>query len=213
LNLPLYHDLKDQTFQEESERIKMRKPVLVIVNGLPGTGKTTLAKRLSADTALSLFSRDSLYETLYDALECGRNGSPPLLGEAAFTLFYHVTGSVLAAGQSVMIEQFFGRPALRAAELLRLKHQYDFEPFQILCKADGKVLLERFLARAASQEQHASHRYLEWLEHNKEQLLRGALAPLAIGGQLVEIDTTTPNSFDYNSLLQQVRAALGGEHL
>ena len=191
--------------------MKLRKPVLCIVNGLPGTGKTTLARRIAADTALPLFSRDSIYETLYDALAGDSNGLSPLLVTAAFTLLYQATGSVLAAGQSVMIEQFFGNPALRTAELLHLQQTYDFEPFQILCRTDGNVLLERFLARAASAERHASHQYLEWLEQHKAQLLRGDLAPLALGGQIVEIDTTTPDSFEYADLLQHVRAALQNE--
>lgn len=136
-------------------------------------------------------------------------GFRPCWVRQRFTLLYYVTSSVLAAGQSVMIEQFFGRPELRTAELLRLQQVYDFEPFQILCWADGKVLLERFLARAMAEERLTSHQYLEWLEQNKEQLLLGRLAPLAVGGQIVEIDTTTPDSFDYTDLLQQVCAALG----
>lgn len=188
----------------------MSKPALIIVNGLPGTGKTTLAKRLAADAALPIFSRDGLYETLYDALECRSNGLPPLLGSAAFALLYFVAGSALAAGQSLIIEQFFGRPALRTAELLHLQHTTDFEPFQILCRTEGRVLLERSLARAGTEERHASHQDLAWLEQNKEMLLQGQLQlpPLALGGQLVEIDTTTPHSFDYAALLQHVRAAL-----
>ena len=186
----------------------MSKPVLIIVNGLPGTGKTTLAKRLAADVHLPVFSRDGLYEPLYDALECRSNGSPPLLGPAAFTLLYSVIGAVLAAGQSVIIEQFFGRPELRTAELLNLQHSTDFTPFQILCKAEGSVLLERFLARVRAEERHAGHQDQEWLEQNKARLLQGQLAPLALGGQLVEIDTTTSHSFDYTDLLKQVRAAL-----
>src|SRR5215469_9630669 len=125
----------------------MKKPTLILVNGLPGTGKTTLARRLAADVALPLFSRDGIYETLYDALDCDSNGLPPLLARAAFTLFYDVTGSVLAAGQSVIVEQFFGRPDLRAAELLNLQRTHDFDPFQILCRAEGNVLLERYLTR------------------------------------------------------------------
>jgi predicted kinase len=190
----------------------MRKPVLIIVNGLPGTGKTTLARRLAADLALPVFSRDGLYETLYDALECRRNGLPPLLGSATFALFYYVTGSVLAAGQSVIVEQFFGRPELRTTEFLHLQHRYDFEPFQILCRAEGSMLLERFLARAGTERRHR-YQYtgqsdLEWLEQKREQLLRGHLPPLALGGQIVEIDTTTPQSFDYADLLQRIRAAL-----
>jgi predicted kinase len=133
-----------------------------------------------------------------------------LLGSATFTLFYYVTGSLLAAGHSVIVEGFFGRPQLRTAEFLHLQQASDFEPVQILCKADGRVLLERFLARAGTPERHTGHRDrdLEWLEQNKERLLQGHLPPLALGGQLLEIDTTTPQSFDYAALLQHVQAAL-----
>lgn len=186
----------------------MRKPLLIIVNGLPGTGKTTLAKRLAADVELPVFSRDGLYETLYDALGCRSNGQPSLLGSATFTLLYYITGSVLAAGKSVIVEGFFGRPEIRTAEFLRLQQSCDFEPLQILCKADGRVLLERFLARVKTEERHAGHQDLEWLEQNKERLLQGHLSPLTLEGRLVEIDTTTPDSFDYADLLQQVRTAI-----
>ena len=99
----------------------MGKPVLIIVNGLPGTGKTTFAKRLAADVRLPVFSRDGIYETLYDALECHSNGSPPLLGSATFTFLYSIASSILAAGQSLLVEGFFGRPELRTVEFLRLQ--------------------------------------------------------------------------------------------
>ena len=184
----------------------MRKPVLTIVNGLPGAGKSTLARRLAADLRFPLFSRDSIYETLYDALASASNDAPPLLGSAAFALFYDVTGCVLAAGQPVIVEGFFGRPDLRRAEFLRLRRAHDFEPFEVLCKADGRVLLARFLTRAGSDERHGGHRDMEWLEHNKERLLQGRQTPLALGGQIVEIDTTTPDSFDYADILRRIQA-------
>ncbi len=186
----------------------MKKPRLIIVNGLPGTGKTTLARRLSTDLRLPIFSRDGMYETLYDALECQVHGSPPMLAPATFTLLYYVIGSLLAAGQSAIVEGFFGRPELRGAEFLHLQQTSDFEPFQILCKADGEILVERFLARVGTEGRHTGHSDLEWLEHNKERLLQGHLTPLALGGQVIEIDTTTSDSFDYPALLQRVRATL-----
>jgi predicted kinase len=187
----------------------VKKATLIIVNGLPASGKTTLARRLAADVSLPVFSRDGMYETLYDAFDCQSNGELPLLGQTSFTMLYYVVGSLLAADKSLIVEGFFGRPELRSAEFLKLQADYGFEPLQIVCRVDGKVLLQRIVARAGSPERHSGHHDLEHLAANRERLLRGDLAPLALGGQLIEIDTTTPASFDYAALLQQVRAALG----
>jgi predicted kinase len=198
----------DHTLKEKGEPISMGKPLLVIVNGLPGTGKTTLARRLAADIPLPVFSRDGMFETLYDALECQSNGCPPLMGHTSYTLLYYVAGSILAAGQSLVVEAFFGRPELRTADLLRLQHAADFEPLQIVCKADGRVLVERFLARMEDVERHVGHSDPQWIEQNKARLLQGQLTPLALGGPIIEIDTTTPDNFDYTDLLGRVRVAL-----
>jgi len=184
------------------------KPLLIIVNGLPGTGKTTLARRLAADLGLPTFSRDGLYETLYDALEGTTAGPPSSLGAAAYALLYEVAGAVLAAGHPVIVEGFFGRRDMRRAELLRLQERHDFEPLEILCRADGQVLMQRFLARMASGERHRGHLDREWLEHNEARLLGGQLAPLALGHHVIEIDTTTAQSFAYIDVLHQVQEAL-----
>jgi hypothetical protein len=123
-------------------------------------------------------------------------------------MLHYVTGSLLAAGQSVIVEGFFCLAEVGRAEFLQLQQAHDFEPFQIQCKTDGHVLLERFLARAGSAERHVCHRDFAFVERNKERMLQGDHTPLALGGQVIEIDTTTPHSFNYADLLELVRLAL-----
>ncbi|WP_223166525.1 AAA family ATPase [Nonomuraea sp. SYSU D8015] len=43
--------------------------IVVLVNGLPGAGKTTVARALGAELGLPVFSKDDLKETLADMLE------------------------------------------------------------------------------------------------------------------------------------------------
>lgn len=186
----------------------MQNPTLIIVNGLPGSGKSTLAKRLAQDLSLPLFSRDTIYETLFDVLAADNVQPPPSLGAAAFRLLYDAASSVLAAHQSLIVEGFFGRPDLRTAEFVELQRRHTFTPLQILCKADGAVLVERFLARAGSAGRHAAHSRadMDWLDQNRDRLLRAELAPLALNGQVLEADTTTPERFDYAALLEAIRS-------
>ena len=48
----------------------MDKPLIVLVNGPPGAGKSTLALRLADELMLPLLMRDQIKEVLFDTLGC-----------------------------------------------------------------------------------------------------------------------------------------------
>lgn len=183
----------------------MPKPLLIIVNGPPGAGKTTLARRLAQDLQLPVIHRDGVAETLFDALESQTYGRPPLFGPASFIMTHYFAAIVLAAGQSLIVEGSFPNPELAGREFLQLKQAHDFAPIQVQCRAKGAVLLERFLARAETPERHICHRDVAFAEHNKEVILRERFADLPLGGQVIDIDTTDVDAYDYVGLLQKLR--------
>ncbi len=56
---------------------------LIIVCGLPGSGKTTLARELSRALGIVCLHKDTIKEALYDALQCATLEDSKRVGAAA----------------------------------------------------------------------------------------------------------------------------------
>jgi predicted kinase len=184
----------------------MSSPTVVIVTGLPGTGKTTLGRRLAADLRLPFLYKDGIKETLFDALGWSDREWSRRLGLASYDLLYHFVEVELAAGRSLVVESNFS-PVYDTPRFLAIKERHGFEPFQILCYATGEVVLHRFRLRAASADRHPGHVESANMAEFEPKLLQRRAEPLAVGGTLIEVDTTDFADMDYASILSSVRVA------
>jgi predicted kinase len=187
----------------------MPKPVLILVNGLPCTGKTTLARELAARLALPLFTKDQVKELLFDTLGWSDRAWSRQLGVASTTVLFSVVESELRAGRSLVAESNF-HPELDGARVLALQERYDFATMQILCVADGPTLWARYQRRATGQERHPGHLDHILLDELRPQLLRGRVDPLPVGGAVREVDTTDLAAVDIDALAAWLRGGLEG---
>jgi predicted kinase len=186
----------------------MLSPLLVIITGAPCTGKTTLGLRLAADFRLPFIYKDGIKEILFDRLGWKDKQWSKLLSLASYDLLYYFVASLLGSGKSLIVEANF-KTQVDTNKFLALKSQSEFVPFQILCRAKPEILLERFRSRAGAPERHPGH--IDHLTEGelRESLRRGEYQALAIGGQLVELDTTDLAKVNYLGLSIALKSALG----
>ncbi len=182
-------------------------PKLIIVHGLPATGKTTIAQRLAHDLSLPLASKDVFKETLFDTLGWHDRAWSQQVGRASIALLFRYMESLLAAGCSCIVECNF-TAAIATPEFLALHERFPYELLEIVCRCDGHVLVERFKRRAETGARHPGH-----VDHQLEielepRLQRGTTESLHIGGQVVTLDTTDWSAVDYAALLATIRQAL-----
>jgi predicted kinase len=185
----------------------MPLPLVIILTGLPATGKTTLGKRLAPMLGLPCLHKDGIKELLFERFGAEDREESRRLGRACYDLLYYFAEIQLAVGRSLMMESNFD-PRYATQEFLRLKTLHPFEPFQILCKTDGDTLLRRFHERAVSGERHPAHMDHIVATEDRSHLLQGRLDPLEIGGTLLEVDTTDFATLDLDALAEAIRARL-----
>ncbi len=131
---------------------------LVIVTGLPATGKTRLAHKFALDHGWALLAKDTIKEWLFDRLGTGDATWSRLLSDASFTIMFSLARELLAQGSSVVLEGNF-RPGQHAAIIKSLASPdgLSIAIVQVLCRVDEVERRRRLDARAADPARHAGH--------------------------------------------------------
>jgi predicted kinase len=183
----------------------MKAPVVVVITGIPCTGKTTLGRRIAAEFSLPLVTKDGLKEVLFDSLGSKDRQWSRKLSLASFNLIFYVMDLLLQAGRSHIVEGNF-TAGDHAARLLDLQRRHPFRPFQILCVADDRVIRQRLQSRAESGLRHPGHLDRLLMAEFDQLISGGQNNPLEIGGELLEVDTTETAAASSQAILAAVRA-------
>ena len=184
----------------------MPRPLLLVIWGWPGTGKTTLARRLARDLRLPFVHKDGVKEKLFDTLGWNDRAWSKQLSQASNALLFHFAEALLAAGQAVIVESNFDESA--AAPLRRLQARYDALLIQIHCHAQPETLLQRWQTRAAAGTRHPGHADGANVEELKRLVFNSPPPRLETSGEVIELDTTDFERLDYDTLRRRIEAAL-----
>jgi predicted kinase len=163
-------------------------PTLVIISGAPGSGKTTLARRLAFDLRLPLLSRDEFKEALADAMGAPRDVPASMrLGAGAYATLFLVAQQLLEARIGVILESNFRR-GVSETELQRLLPWSD--PGLIHCTAPAEVVQRRYAERHDRGDRHPAHLDADRAAALADDLAAGRFDPLELPIPTLVVDTT-----------------------
>ena len=67
----------------------MNESKVIIISGLPCTGKTTLGHKIAKRYNLPFISKDAVKESLFDSLGCDTREWSKRLGQATYPILYY----------------------------------------------------------------------------------------------------------------------------
>ena len=179
----------------------MNKQIVVLVNGRPATGKTTLGKKIASQLEVPFVCRDDIKELLFDNISVGDREWSRKLGKASFVLMYYTVEKFLQSGKSFAIETVFTKE-FAESKWKELLDKYSFELCQVFCTTDNEIRKQRFIERNESGECHPGH----FDRANYDSEASDELLPLDCSSRLVEVNTDNFKNVDVDKIVRQVLA-------
>ena len=182
---------------------------IIIMHGGPGTGKTTLGRRLAETFGIPYFSKDGVKEPMFDhvglpvAWETDDGLSGRRMDDAAQTILFYIIEEHLAAHRSCIIDSTFSAPhAPRFQDLLA---RYPLTLVQVLCRTEANELRKRWQRRADTGERHLGHNDRELAKRLDPVGIEKVFGHLEIGGLQLTVDTTRRlQGSDYAQLVDSI---------
>ena len=98
------------------------KPYVIIIAGIPASGKTTYARHIAEQRHIPFIGKDAIKEKLYDVLrfDTSKRENSQLYGMASYVVFFHIAECLMKADISFAM-RLCGTPpfrSLRRTEIL-----------------------------------------------------------------------------------------------
>ncbi len=193
----------------EIELASMTKPNLVIIGGIPGSGKTTLGKKLSEHLRIPFINKDGIIEILFEEIGVKEEEKNiPQLRKATYRTLCYLAEQLGKSDTSVILEGNFNSEG-GVPELKKLVDKNLFDVVAIQCKCKEDTAFERFKKRLYTDERHDLHPRRDTFEEFSKRFLSRRSYSLSNLGQEISFEASDFSKIDYKSLFLRISQLTG----
>ena len=174
----------------------------VLVNGIPASGKSAVARAISDAKGWPLLKLDTIKEAFFAHLGTGDRDHNRLLGKASYQAIFALVKD-FPDGSTVVIDAWFGFQPLKVLQG-HIAHAGIGQNAEVWCHAPGDVLGERYRARLG--QRHPGHLGESYIP----ELIDLAKRAKPLGNfPLFDVDTT--RALDNAALLNWIETTFAGD--
>lgn len=175
--------------------------MILLIQGPPASGKSTLASQLSQSLNLPHISRDNLCEWMSDSMDNSSSSLDKELTHIGYDLMFKLLGEFSKGSGSFIIEGCIN-PDSSGERILNLIKNSPQDLVEIFVYADQDILVNRYLDRSTSAERHKAHgneskRGDELRTHLNQVIYR----PINIGKYGIKIDNSANPTSTFDKAL------------
>lgn len=190
---------------------------IIILSGIPASGKTTFSKYLSKELDIPVISKDCIKEILFEDVGFQSREEKVKLGVASMNIMYAMAEESMKLGHPIILENNFETSSKpRLEKIIKI---YDYQIINIRFEGDISAIYDRFVRRDLSDERHFGHVTNECyppkgsynrvstitLEEFKKMVVDRGILDFDVGGEVVSVDTTDLNKVDYKKIIDTLK--------
>lgn len=194
---------------------------IIIIAGMPATGKSTLAARLQKKFGYPILEKDYIKEGLFDTLGFSCYAEKRALDIAANEVLLRWMGSLIKAGQSMIVDNNFDVDSAR--KLSKMLEDNQCKCVTVFINGDPQVLYERYVQRDSQHLRHLGHAMQDHYpplegedttfhmtrEGFDQRFLHLGMNKLSWGGEQILVDATVQENIDIDTLIEQISEKIG----
>lgn len=196
---------------------------IIIIAGMPASGKSTVAAKISKAFGYPILEKDAIKEELFDVIGFTNYAEKRRHDVAATAVLLRCTDALLQGGSSFICVNNF-RPEVQS-QLQEILDRNQCQCVTVFFGGNADEFYKRYVERDQKHLRHLGHvlqehyppregdslDYTMTRQEFAEKFEQLGMADFKISGPRIEVDATHPELIDVDKLIADIRKALGKE--